>query len=118
MISIPAFLCLLWVHIVADVVFQTNTMAINKSKSNLWLFIHVSIYSGCFWPFIFVLGFWKTWWLITLTFIAHFATDYVTSRMTSKFWKVERRHAFFVTIGIDQGLHMTALILTYWLLSR
>mgnify|MGYP001590776618 CR=1 FL=1 len=118
MISIPALLMLFWVHTIADFPLQSDTMAKNKSSSNAWLFIHVAIYASCFWPFIFALGVWRTWGFITITFIAHFATDYVTSRMTTKYWKAERRHAFFVTIGVDQALHLSALVLTYWALSR
>lgn len=113
MISITTLILLICVHTFADFVLQTDKMAINKSSSNYWLFIHVFIYSLCFCPFSIVLGWQGGALLVLLSFMAHFCTDYVTSRMTSKLWKAGRRHAFFVVIGIDQALHLTALVLTY-----
>lgn len=108
MISITVLLLLIWTHTVADFALQTDAMAINKSSSNKWLAIHVGIYAACLIPFgpVFAL----------VNFALHFVTDWVTSRMTSRLWKAGRRHEFFVVIGIDQALHLTALVLTYaWL---
>lgn len=48
--------------------------------------------------------------------VAHFAIDAVTSRMTTRFFLADRRHAFFVTIGFDQFLHLALAIWTLaWL---
>jgi hypothetical protein len=106
MISVPILLLLVWVHTIADFVFQTDKMAINKSSSNRWLTLHVWVYIL---PFMVLFG----PSFAAVNFLLHWATDYVSSRMTSKLWKAGKRHAFFVVIGIDQALHMTALILTY-----
>lgn len=109
MISLPIVLTLLFLHFIADFVFQSETMAINKSSSNKWLLIHVGIYSTVFvlFGFLFVL----------ITFILHFITDYFTSRLTTKLWKKGDRHNFFVVIGLDQFIHMVSLILTYYILN-
>lgn len=106
------FLCvmvgLVWAHFVCDFLLQTDKVAINKSSSNKTLFIHVLIYSiplTIFGP------------LFALVNAAlHFVVDYVTSRATSFLWKHNKRHWFFVTIGLDQALHMTCLFVTYYLL--
>ena len=102
------FLALVWVHTLADFALQSDKMAINKSSSNKWLALHVAIYSLPMMLF--------GWRFALANFAAHFCTDWVTSRMTSRLWKAGERHWFFVVIGIDQALHMTALVLTYgWL---
>lgn len=118
MISLAVILALVWTHVVADFVAQTDTMAINKSTSNKWLGLHVLVYSACFLPVCLMIGASAGLAFCAINYAAHFATDYVTSRMTSALWKQGRRHAFFVIIGIDQGLHLTALSTSYWWLSR
>src|SRR5690606_34682502 len=98
MVSLLGVLALVSVHVVADFVLQTNTMAINKSTSSKWLALHVLVYSACFLPTCFLLGLWAGLGFCVVNYAAHFATDYVTSRMTSALWKQGRRHAFFVVI--------------------
>lgn len=109
-------LALLVVHWVADFVLQTDWQAKNKSKNNEALFRHVLVYTYCLTiaaPFIFstapvVTG---LLWLFVNS-VAHFATDWRTSRWTSKLWSEGRVHDFFVVVGFDQLIHYSTLLLS------
>ncbi len=46
----------------------------------------------------------------------HFATDYITSHVSSKFWAEKNWHRFFVAIGFDQLIHQATLDSTLWLM--
>ena len=104
-LTITTLMFIIWAHLFSDFFLQTDKMAINKSTSNKWLTIHVLVYIIPFWIFCGPL-------YAGINFILHFITDYISSRCTSYLWKKDQRHWFFTVIGIDQALHMTALILT------
>lgn len=110
-------LILLLIHWVADFLLQTPNMALNKSKSNYWLLIHVTVYSLVW--FIIGIIFYKIELVVlftTITFICHLIQDYITSRWTSKLYKEQKYYgfpAFFSVIGLDQYLHYIQLILCY-----
>ena len=95
---------LFWMHFIGDFVFQSSYMSKNKSKNVNVLAWHCFIYSLAFLAF--------GWKFAMLAGILHFPIDFVTSRITSRFYAKERMHNFFVTIGCDQAIHMTILILT------
>jgi hypothetical protein len=106
-------------HWVFDWALQTRRMGDGKSKSWLILGEHVAVVTmglalvgGTFFG---LMGF--AW--AALNAALHFATDAITSRLTSRFFKAGRIHAFFTTIGADQWLlHYPALLLTSaWLLG-
>ncbi len=113
-------LLLLSVHFVADFVLQTDWQAQNKSKNWNALGRHVSVYSLSFFPIAFYLcGFNPNASLfVVMTFVFHFATDAVTSRINSRLWAEKRVHAFFVGIGADQLIHAWCLAFTAWVVSR
>ena len=48
MISLHIALLLIWIHFVADFIFQSNYTAINKSKDNYVLLYHVILYGILF----------------------------------------------------------------------
>lgn len=94
----------IWMHFFADFILQTDKMAINKSTNWKWLSIHIVVYSLPFFYF--------GWRYALINAAAHFVTDAITSRCTSYLWKKEKRHWFFVVIGLDQAVHMTCLLWT------
>lgn len=98
-------LLLVWVHFIADFVMQSDKVAKGKSGSNKLLLLHVMIYSAFLVPFGLAFA--------AVNMALHFATDYVSSRATSKLWQAGERHWFFVVIGADQAVHMSCLFLTY-----
>lgn len=103
--KIEIILLLVWLHFIADFIFQTDVMAMNKSKSFKWLTIHIAIYTAFFIFF--------GWKFALFTFAAHWITDALSSRATTYLWSKSQRHNFFVVIGLDQALHYTALFLGY-----
>jgi hypothetical protein len=124
-------LAIVVIHFIADFIFQAEEWATNKSKSNLALFNHVGTYS-LLWLFAscILLGIERplesTEWYIfnalffsVVTFIAHFTTDYFTSRIVSKRFKdgyygspIPNLGAFTI-IGLDQVLHYAQLFYTF-----
>jgi hypothetical protein len=85
-------------HRLADFVFQTGWMAKNKSKDWLALSARVVVYSV-----IMLAGL-----LLSLGFrngLIHFATDAVTSRFSSYFYRSQQNSYFWWTIGFDQCVH-------------
>lgn len=121
-ISLIVLFTILIVHFIADFIVQTHWQASNKSKDNRALTKHIITYSLC-WLWVC-----NTYSVVTgnylmvalfpiITFICHWITDYFTSRSNSKLYKEGKIHTFFVSVGFDQLLHYTQLILTYQLLK-
>ena len=120
-----AFLIVLF-HFIADFIFQAEEWAVNKSKSNSALFRHVAMYT-IIWSmlglFIFADPF-KYLAFLVITFVAHFITDYFTSRIVSKKFANNEygspipNFGAFTVIGFDQVLHYGQLFGTYYLLTK
>lgn len=140
MIDLKIVLAIILIHWVADFVFQTDKMAKGKSKnwndllshtgtySFVWLFIGGCIYLQQFRPYNpehnKIINIYWSYWIprgilfVFITFIAHTITDYFTSRLNSKLWSEGKVHYFFISVGFDQVLHYTQLLLTYYLLTK
>lgn len=110
------------VHFLADFVFQTSQMATGKSKSLKWLSIHVGVYGLVSLLSMYLvansvnsyyLGF--AWWLGNVAL--HFVTDFITSKITSRYWENKNMRLFFVMIGFDQLIHNICLIGTYYAIT-
>jgi hypothetical protein len=115
------FLFIIFVHWVSDFVLQSHHMSTRKSSSNYYLTMHVIVYSFSTifaWALVFPLcGIHLTsepvWIAFLAIFTTHWITDYFTSRRTSKLYKEEKYHDFFVVIGFDQVLHYAQLLLIF-----
>lgn len=116
-----SILFILFVHWVSDFVLQTHNMSTKKNSSNYYLSVHVGVYTFTtivMWVIVFAftsihissLGVFLSFLTI---FISHWITDYFTSRLTSRLYKEERYHDFFVVIGFDQVLHYSQLLITF-----
>lgn len=111
--SIYIALALVWTHFVADFVLQSDKVAIAKSSDNGVLAMHVSLYTVPFFWVGLLLPLAPYIAFLLFNWVAHFVTDYISSRATTRLYKAGRRHAFFVVIGLDQAVHMTCLFASY-----
>lgn len=101
---------LIWIHFIADFIFQSRKMAENKSRSFSWLSYHCAEYTAFLLPF--------GWRFALVNGAAHLVTDFITSKLTTKFYLAKNNKMFFVTIGADQAIHMTTLIATLGLANE
>ncbi len=118
MIALPPFwqlVALLATHWVGDFVLQTNFQASNKSKRLDALSLHVTTYTvTLFIAAIILFGVMTAVIFAAINGALHFATDYITSRASSKLWEEQNWHRFFVMIGFDQLIHQVTLASTLW----
>lgn len=127
--DIIQLLIIIWAHFVADFMLQNDTMAQNKSTSNIWLTNHVMVYSfamlGIMATFVYLLNPVSSHWQLVMLLVwavingaLHWITDWVSSRATSYLWKQGDRHNFFVVVGADQAVHLSTMIVTWaWLFN-
>lgn len=120
MVSLKIIFIILLIHWIADFLCQTDWQAKNKSTSNNALTAHVISY--CI-PWMIFVSYFLVFknngsfiLFIPITFICHWITDYITSRINTKLYKENKIHYFFVSIGFDQILHYIQLFLTYYIL--
>ena len=104
-------LVLIFFHWVSDFLMQSDYTAKNKSSNNYILLDHVMKYSLLF------LGFFG-WQFALVNAVAHFITDYFTSRWTKKLWEAGNTHYFFVVVGFDQFFHVATLLISYHILAE
>lgn len=118
-ISLFVVLFILFMHWLADFVFQSDEQATTKHESNYSLLMHTFVYSAMMAvvPICAMMDFKSIIIFFLVTFVAHTIQDYVTSRLNAQLWAEKKRHTFFVSVGFDQFLHITQLILTYYALT-
>lgn len=120
MIPMKIFVLLSLVHWLADFALQTHEQATKKSESVKWLSYHVASYTFCMGLLAYAALFdnWHSIITFTLfTYVSHFITDYITSRMGKPFWQRELIHDGFVNVGGDQVVHGICLLGSYLWLS-
>jgi hypothetical protein len=130
MALVPLIMIVLFVHYLADFVFQTGEMAMNKSSSLYWLTIH-----GLEYTLVFSLGMVAVWmlpnigpttcnWRVPvvvgvvafslLNGLLHWSIDLVTSKINAHYWSTQQVSNFWRGIGFDQWCHMTSMLVTYY----
>ena len=124
----------MFVHWIADFVFQSRKWAIKKHESDKYLLLHGMVYS-LIWviPITFMYFYEMSYTILNsielailfsiITFMFHIQIDYCTSRIVAlKFKNQDSLKSFpnfsaFTIIGLDQFLHYIQLILTYELIK-
>lgn len=117
---------LLVIHYIADYLFQTREQGNGKATSLYLLAEHVFTYMNVFGLGLGVMlltGLAPTigshiWIFMWLTFVLHFATDFITSKATKILWAQKKEYATFAVMGLDQLIHTVGLILTWQLLFQ
>ncbi len=108
---------ILFIHFVADFICQSDRVATGKSKDIVILTEHIVLYGSVLLVAIAIINF--TYYkfndlglYVGVNMGLHLITDFFTSKLTTYLWVKEKRHWFFVVIGLDQFIHTATLILT------
>lgn len=121
MISYYTIITILVLHFIFDFFFQTDKMAQGKSKNFYDLSTHVGVVSiGILLMGVLNCNYFEHAGLmvafIVINSLAHFFTDYFSSRASSRLYNDNEFHDFFGTIGLDQLVHYVTLFGTFvWL---
>jgi hypothetical protein len=100
---------LIFTHWIADFIVQTDAQAKGKSTSLKWLSKHIATYTLCM--SVFGCRF------AVVNGLLHFVVDYFTSKATRYFYSKGETHNFFIVVGFDQALHLSALVSTMWMIN-
>ena len=112
---------ILFIHFIADFLFQNSWMAKNKSSDNFPLFVHIVVYSFILLiPSFFIFKSPElAWYFAILNGVLHYCVDYITSRLSSYMYKTNQMGtnflpsiSFWSIIGFDQFLHSLMLLFT------
>ena len=122
-LGVAITMSVIFIHWFADFVLQTHWQATNKSKNNLALTMHVLVYSSI-WVGIAGLysiltgNYYMVLFFPTITFVCHWITDYLTSRLNTILYNKGDIHNFFVSVGWDQVMHYAQLFITLYLILK
>jgi hypothetical protein len=131
---------LIFVHYIADFMFQTENQALGKSTSLKQLVSHTLTYTAVFYV---VFSLWcgyqnhighitvqdlgwtiKVFLFFPITFVCHTIIDFFTSKITSKKFKNKEFYTgipnfgAFSIIGLDQVIHYATLFATYYFVTH
>ena len=123
---------ILFTHFISDFVMQTDEMAKGKSTSIFWLTFHtiayliVSLIISVFYVTVLnqldivnydeITSLMIYYYIINSIF--HFLTDFITSKIAKYYFDKNEIHNGFVVIGVDQFIHSTTLILTFYFIFK
>lgn len=111
---------ILLIHFLGDFGLQTHQQATLKGTSNKFLFFHVAVYSLVWWIALLSYGYagLEVILFVVITFVSHFMTDYLTSRIGKPFWENNDFHNGFVVVGFDQILHYVQLLYCWFFIFQ
>jgi flagellar biosynthesis protein FlhB len=109
-------LFIVWLHTLTDFYFQSREVATNKGKNFKVLLRHVTEYSL---PFL-IMAAWlpviSVVMFVAVNFALHLLTDFISSKLTTKFYQANNMTGFWRVIGTDQAIHYTCLFTSfYWI---
>jgi len=103
---LATLMLIFFVHWFADWFSQPRFIGNNKSK-NVWILgLHVMIYT----LFMTIFG----WKFALVNGAIHFVVDFISSKLTTIFYRNQKWWAFFTTIGFDSYIHHITLLVTYF----
>jgi hypothetical protein len=109
-----SFIFLLLAHFIGDFVFQSRTIANNKSTNLYWLLTHGLIYMiPLLIVSVFIFPFTSALLVTAINVITHLFVDNISGKFTSLFYKQQKYYYFFTTLGLDQFIHISILYLSY-----
>ena len=111
-------------HFLSDFILQPNVIAENKSKDWRYMFLHMVIIYAVFGPFAYWVG--ASQWLVALYVCLHGLQDtyvwgafkkYAHNRLNREDYIKYNLHVkdgwFWITIAIDQSIHICLLIFLF-----
>jgi hypothetical protein len=110
---------LIYIHWIADFIFQDEKWALNKSTSVIALLKHTITYSLVLGVLILPFLYWQTIPFVIINFIMHTLIDYFSSKVVSKRFRLHYlggpipNFGAFTVIGSDQVLHYICLFLSF-----
>lgn len=119
---------ILFGHWISDFVLQRNkkkTKGKIKNKNLKHILPHTFLYTTILTILVFILQLFNiiepiysfvVLLFYFITFVTHFLTDFIVTKINEKFLRKNKRHEYFVTIGFDQFLHGSILFGTLKLL--
>jgi len=126
MVSVGLFTYILFLHYLGDYIFQPYDMSVLKSENHMMLLYHTIIYTGTIYlGLLLVVGVFEAMTFATLTFLAHYVVDFITSRVISNNSSgleldpdvsrpIHKRLKLWGPIsllGLDQLLHQVCLLI-------
>ena len=112
-----AFIIIFILHVFAGYFLQSKRISKLKKVKKRYLFYHVGIYTLIFivlTPVLLGVTFLQGLAFSLINGCLHLAVDYYTSKFKLQFQKDDFRYG--VIVGIDYALHLSMLLVTYFLL--
>ncbi|TRX60146.1 DUF3307 domain-containing protein [Fulvivirga sp. M361] len=110
--QVDIFFRLLIAHLLADFMFQSNRMAVEKKNGPASGYYYLHVLTVGVTTYL-LLGKWTNWQGPLIIMVIHGAIDAIKARIESKhWWKADRGKWLFI---IDQFLHVLTLLI-YWII--